>query len=170
MKTLFRYASSFVAPIVICLLFPYWIVRSGGQTIAGALQGAPALRLVAGGAITAAALTLFILTVRMFILIGKGTIMPWDPTRHLITGSLYAHVRNPMILSVLSFILGEAILFASAWIALEAAVFYGVNSIYFIFSEEPGLEKRFGGEYTEYKKNVPRWVPRLKPWQPSGTE
>ena len=35
-----------------------------------------------------------------------------------------------------------------------------------ITSEEPGLEKRFGAEYVEYKRNVPRWIPRLKPWRP----
>jgi protein-S-isoprenylcysteine O-methyltransferase Ste14 len=32
--------------------------------------------------------------------------------------------------------------------------------------EEPGLEKRFGSEYIDYKKNVPRWIPRLKPFIP----
>ncbi|MBT5920444.1 MAG: isoprenylcysteine carboxylmethyltransferase family protein, partial [Alphaproteobacteria bacterium] len=33
-------------------------------------------------------------------------------------------------------------------------------------SEEPGLEKRFGETYVRYKENVPRWIPRLTPWQP----
>jgi len=168
MKNFLRYASSFIAPIVMCLLLPYWIVRSGGHTIAGSLQDAAVLRLLAGGAVTAVGLTLFVLTVRMFILIGRGTIMPWDPTRHLITGGLYAHVRNPMILSVLIVLLGEALLFASSWIALEAGLFFVINSLYFGYSEEPGLEKRFGEEYKEYKKHVPRWIPRRTPWKPRG--
>ncbi len=51
---------------------------------------------------------MFITCVRMFILIGQGTIMPWDPTRKLITGSLYGRVRNPMILSVIIIVAGEA--------------------------------------------------------------
>jgi protein-S-isoprenylcysteine O-methyltransferase Ste14 len=58
------------------------------------------------------------------------------------------------------------LLFASYGIALLAIFFFVLNTVYFIFSEEPGLERRFGSEYNEYKKNVPRWIPRLKPWRP----
>jgi protein-S-isoprenylcysteine O-methyltransferase Ste14 len=47
-----------------------------------------------------------------------------------------------------------------------AILVFIINTVYFIFSEEPGLQKRFGEEYVEYKKNVPRWIPRLKPWKP----
>ena len=61
-----------------------------------------------------------VLTMRMFVLIGKGTIMSWDPTRKLITGSLYGHVRNPMILSLLITLTGETILFTSKGIAILA--------------------------------------------------
>jgi protein-S-isoprenylcysteine O-methyltransferase Ste14 len=38
--------------------------------------------------------------------------------------------------------------------------------------EEPGLRARFGDEYREYCRYVPRVVPRLRPWTgspPSGT-
>jgi hypothetical protein len=27
------------------------------------------------------------------------------------------------------------------------------------------LERRFGDDYILYKKNVPRWIPRLNPWK-----
>ena len=30
--------------------------------------------------------------------------------------------------------------------------------------EEPTLARRFGAEYEEYCRNVPRWLPRLRPW------
>jgi protein-S-isoprenylcysteine O-methyltransferase Ste14 len=71
-----------------------------------------------------------------------------------------------MILSVILVVLGEAFLFASIWIGAMAVFFYLLNTVYFVFSEEPGLEKRFGEEYLEYKRNVPRWIPRLRPWKP----
>jgi protein-S-isoprenylcysteine O-methyltransferase Ste14 len=122
---------------------------------------------VLGGLIVLAGLVGFVLAVRMLILIGNGTIMPWDPTRRLVTGSLYAYVRNPMILSVLGMVAGEALLFGSEWLGLAAALFFAVNHVYFIFLEEPGLEKRFGQEYVEYRQNVPRWLPCLKPWKPA---
>jgi protein-S-isoprenylcysteine O-methyltransferase Ste14 len=121
--------------------------------------------LIIGLIISVIGLILLIGTIRLFILIGNGTIMPWDPTRKLIIVSLYRHVRNPMILSLIIVQVGEAILFASYGIALLAGLNFVINTVYFIFSEEPGLEKRFGKEYAEYKKNVPRWIPRLKPWQ-----
>lgn len=44
--------------------------------------------------------------------------------------------------------------------------FFTLNHFYFIFHKEPGLAKRFGEEYEEYCRNVPRWIPRWKPWQP----
>jgi protein-S-isoprenylcysteine O-methyltransferase Ste14 len=62
-------------------------------------------------------------------------------------------------------LVGESIMFASYGIALFATLNFVINTIYFIFSEEPGLEKRFGEEYVEYKKNVPRWVPRFRRWR-----
>ena len=122
--------------------------------------------LILGLAIIVIGLVLFIATVRMFVLIGNGTIMPWDPTRKLIVASLYCYVRNPMILSLIILQIGEAVLFASYGIAALALFNFILNTIYFILSEEPGLEKRFGHEYVEYKKNVPRWIPRFKPWRP----
>ena len=40
--------------------------------------------------------------------------------------------------------------------------------------EEQWLIDRFGDSYREYRRNVPRWVPRLTPWEPerqlTGTE
>jgi protein-S-isoprenylcysteine O-methyltransferase Ste14 len=65
---------------------------------------------------------------------------------------------------------GEAILFASPWLALIALLFFAINHVYFIISEEPGLDKRFEQAYREYKKNVPRWIPRLKPWKPDRNQ
>lgn len=36
--------------------------------------------------------------------------------------------------------------------------------------EEPGLERRFGAAYRLYRRIVPRWIPRLRPWVPSPTK
>jgi protein-S-isoprenylcysteine O-methyltransferase Ste14 len=69
-----------------------------------------------------------------------------------------------MISGVLMTLLGESVVFGSIGIFIWFLLFFIINHIYFIYSEEPGLERRFGQEYLEYKKNVPRWVPRLRPW------
>jgi protein-S-isoprenylcysteine O-methyltransferase Ste14 len=165
MKNGLRHLSSFAAPVVVCLVIPYLIIRSEQRSPVPQVTASIGL-FIPGLLVCVAGLAFFITCVRMFILIGNGTIMPWDPTRKLITASLYGYVRNPMILSVIIIVIGEALLFASYGIALLAIFFFVLNTVYFIFSEEPGLGKRFGAEYNEYKKNVPRWIPRLKPWRP----
>lgn len=112
-------------------------------------------------------LYLLVITIRSFILIGRGTLAPWDPTKKLVVSGPYAYVRNPMISGVLAILLGESLLFLSwkifAWFVLT----FLINDLYFRLSEEPGLLARFGKEYEEYKRNVPRWIPRLKPWEPA---
>jgi protein-S-isoprenylcysteine O-methyltransferase Ste14 len=166
LKNILRHISSFIAPIVMSFVLPYLIVWFEHQSPIPSVT--PLIGLfVVGLVISLVGFVLFIATIRMFIMIGNGTIMPWDPTRKLIVASLYSHVRNPMILSLIILQVGEAVLFASYGIAILAALNFVINTVYFIFSEEPGLEKRFGAEYIEYKQNVPRWIPRLKPWRPT---
>lgn len=105
---------------------------------------------------------LFGWTLYLFFIRGKGTLAPWDPPKHLVVTGPYRHVRNPMISGVLSLLIGQALVLPSLNIAAWAAIFFVVNTFYFRFSEEPGLEKRFGEEYRIYKQHVRRWVPRGK--------
>jgi len=96
----------------------------------------------------------------LFARIGEGTLAPWDPTRRLVAVGPYAYVRNPMISGVAAMLTGEALLFRSLALAGWAAAFIAVNHAYFLLAEEPGLERRFGAAYAEYKQRVPRWLPR----------
>ena len=50
------------------------------------------------------------------------------------------------------------------------AIFSAIQLVYIRFVEEPGLERRFGEPYREYKLHVRAWIPRLRPWRgdPSG--
>ena len=103
---------------------------------------------------------LFAVTVYLFHIDGQGTLAPWSPTQKLVVRGPYKLVQNPMITGVLAILLGESLLLGSFVLGLWAATFFGVNHIYFILSEEPGLKKRFGGEYETYMNNVPRWFPK----------
>ena len=76
-----------------------------------------------------------------------------------------------MITGALLLLLAEALFFLSWPLAAWMILFFVGNAIYFPFVEEKGLEKRFGDPYLKYKASVPRWIPRLKPWEmPEGGE
>jgi protein-S-isoprenylcysteine O-methyltransferase Ste14 len=95
---------------------------------------------------------------------GKGTAAPWAPPKFLVIAGPYKYVRNPMIISVLMMLAGEALLLNSIHIFWLLMLFLFANMIYFPCFEEKGLEERFGTGYLEYKHNVPRWIPRITPW------
>ena len=123
-----------------------------------------ALGIVAGSVLIVLGLYLLISTIRLFAVLGRGTLAPWEPPKKLVVAGVYRHLRNPMIGGVLAVLLGEAVLFGSGAVLVWCVLFFLGNNIYFRLFEEPDLVKRFGDEYIEYRRNVPSWLPRLKPW------
>src|SRR4051794_27204875 len=93
-----------------------------------------------------------------------GTPAPPMPTAHLVVVGPYRYVRNPMYLAVLAIILGQALLFRSAGTLLYAVVVLLAVVAFVRLYEEPTLEGEYGDEYREYRRNVRRWVPRVRPW------
>ena len=75
-----------------------------------------------------------------------------------------------MIIGVILILLGEAFIFRSGNLLIFMFFFVGLNHFYFVFKEEPDLVKRFGEEYKDYCKHVPRWIPRLKGWRPEDKD
>jgi protein-S-isoprenylcysteine O-methyltransferase Ste14 len=122
------------------------------------------LPAIAGAALIAGGLVLMYSTISLFARVGSGTLAPWDPTQRLVVLGPYRHVRNPMISGVMSILLGEGLLLGSPGILAWFLVFAVLNAIFIPLFEEPDLARRFGNEYLEYSRNVPRWVPRLRPW------
>ncbi len=118
----------------------------------------------AGTGVFLAGLALFAWCVVLFARVGRGTLAPWDPTRRLVAAGPYRHVRNPMITGVALMLAGEALLWRSGVLGVWLGAFFLINHTYFLLSEEPGMEKRFGDDYRAYRRNVPRWIPRLRPW------
>jgi protein-S-isoprenylcysteine O-methyltransferase Ste14 len=164
-ESLINQIKSFILPFTVLIIIPAGILWATGFRIGWGL-GWPwdAVAVLAGSVLIGNGLYYLFMTIWLFINIGKGTLAPWSPTKKLVIIGPYRHVRNPMIASVIIILLGESIAFGSTWIFLWFLLFFGINHIYFVNSEEPALEKRFGGEYLIYKKNVPRWIPRLRPW------
>ena len=153
MITIVRNIVSFVLPIMVLIIVPLWIEND--RTIYFGFS------LICGLFLIVLGLVVMILTISSFIRIGKGTLAPWSPTKKLVIKGLYRYVRNPMILGVLTVLLGEALTVRSRDILIWAGAFFIINTIYFIIYEEPNLEHRFGNEYRKYKKHVSRWWPRV---------
>jgi protein-S-isoprenylcysteine O-methyltransferase Ste14 len=127
---------------------------------------------VLGGVLICLGLVLMVATIRLFMTVGKGTLAPWNPPQRLVARGVYRYVRNPMISGACCLLLGEAVLTASLPLLGLFALAVIVNVVYIPLSEEPGLAKRFRDDYFTYKQNVPRWIPRLKPWRtdPPGND
>jgi protein-S-isoprenylcysteine O-methyltransferase Ste14 len=101
-----------------------------------------------------------------FVREGRGTPAPVAPTERLVVGGLYRHVRNPMYLAVEAAILGQALLLGRSVLLAYAGVITVAFWSFVRLYEEPTLARRFGEEYEAYRRAVPAWWPRLRPWRP----
>lgn len=145
-------------PFMVAVVVPTWLLQAYPRAeVFWGLRGVGAGVLLLG-------LGLFVWCVALFARVGKGTLAPWDPTKNMVAVGPYQYVRNPMISGVALILIGEALFWGSVAAGVWAGAFILVNHLYFLLSEEPGLEKRFGEGYRQYKANVPRWIPRLTPW------
>ena len=93
-----------------------------------------------------------------------GTPAPPVPTAHLVVVGPYRYVRNPMYESVLAIVLGQALLFASWATVLYGSILFIAVVLFVRYYEQPTLEREYGEEYREYRRNVRGWVPRMRPW------
>jgi len=98
-----------------------------------------------------------------FAVRGRGTPAPIAPTKYLVTTALHRYVRNPMYLGVALAILGEAAIFRSLHLVIYAGVMLLIAHVFVLTYEEPTLAQHFGESYEEYRRTVPRWIPRLRP-------
>jgi len=121
---------------------------------------------IAGTAVLLCGLATLLVAFGDFVVHGIGTPAPIAPTRHLVVTGPYRYVRNPMYLAVLAMIIGQVIaLGRPALLAYAAAVGLAVGA-FVLGYEEPTLRRQFGVQYDSYRRAVPRWLPRVRPWNP----
>jgi protein-S-isoprenylcysteine O-methyltransferase Ste14 len=167
MLTILRHTLSILLlPFLVVVIMPAWLLTTFASNDSRWLEGSVIewLARSAGVLLILIGLGLFSWCVSLFARVGKGTLAPWDPTRKLVAVGPYRFVRNPMISGVAAMLIGQALLWGSWLVGVWSGVFVLLNHTYFVLSEEPGLEARFGEAYRRYKANVPRWLPRLRPW------
>ena len=155
-----------VAPGVVAGLVPWWI---SGWHMRPPLLGWYSLRVVGIVLIALGAPVLLDSFVR-FALEGRGTPAPVLPTEHLVVTGLYRFVRNPMYVGVLSVIVGQGLLLGDTRVLGYGAVVWLAFFLFVIGYEEPTLRRTFGEEYERFCANVPRCIPRLRPWRGDGSD
>lgn len=99
---------------------------------------------------------------------GRGTPAPFAPPQRLVVVGFYRYVRNPMYVGFVAgwiglwIVFGRASLTAILWFAAALVALH----LFVILYEERSLRSKFGADYDEYRRNVPRWIPRLTAWNP----
>lgn len=147
-----------IAPGVVAGLVPWSLTGWHAES-------SPMPLRVAGGVLIVIGMSFLLHAFARFVVEGLGTPAPVAPTRRLVVGGAYRHVRNPMYLAVGATIAGQALLLGRAGLLAYAAAF-GVIVFAFVRAyEEPTLSRQFGRSYDEYRRGVPGWIPRLTAWR-----
>lgn len=148
------------APCVVAGLVPWLLSR---WRLGGSPWWLPAR--VIGTALVLAGLVVLVRAFARFVLEGRGTPAPVAPTETLVVGGEYRYVRNPMYVAVEALIVGQALLFVSVSVLVYAVLSWAVMAAFVRYYEEPTLTARYGEPYLRYRRSVPAWLPRLRPWQ-----
>jgi protein-S-isoprenylcysteine O-methyltransferase Ste14 len=149
----------FGGPGFVLVYIPYWLTRFRVPV------GEPLWQIVLAAALIAAGTAPLFESMKRFVIVGRGTLVPAVPTVRLVVSGFYRRVRNPMYTGLLVVLAGEAILFESRDLVLYIAAIWLGTHLFVCFYEEPTLTRRYGVEYLRFKKHVPRWIPRLRPWR-----
>jgi protein-S-isoprenylcysteine O-methyltransferase Ste14 len=151
-----------VVPGTVAGLIPYLIVSRGGAGIAPPWSPPQIMGLAA----ILAGTTILVWCVWDFAASGRGTLAPVDPPKELVVRGPYRYVRNPMYLGVLVLLLGQAAFFQSITLLQYTGAWFIVVCLIVLGYEEPALRRRFGDQYEQYCRAVPRWLPT----RPAGTQ
>ncbi len=147
-----------VAPGVMAGLVP-WLLTGWSST------DPPLVVAALGALLVVAGVAVVVLAFARFVLEGRGTPAPIAPTDTLVVGGLYRHVRNPMYVAVTTIIVGQALLLGRPVLLVYAVAFWALVAAFVHGYEEPTLSAQYGEQYAAYRRAVPAWVPRLRPWR-----
>jgi protein-S-isoprenylcysteine O-methyltransferase Ste14 len=139
----------------------YFVVIPAVLLVLTEARAWPAWRIpggrIVGACLATAGLGLVGYCNHLFTRIGRGSIVPIDPTRQLVVVGPYRYSRNPVFVGYLAMLSGMFLASgAAALLAYTVAFFFYLE--FFIRREEPDLLARFGDEYHRYMESVPRWV------------
>ena len=139
-------------PTIVAGLVPWLLTRWDTDEQPAAPRVLGVVLLIAGG-------TLVLETTARFALHGRGTPAPWAPPERFVERGSYRFVRSPMYIGVLLLIVGQGLLLGREVLYVWAGAAWLMFTAFLAFYEEPGLRRRFGAGYDDYRRRVNRWLP-----------
>lgn len=101
--------------------------------------------------------------VQEFAVRGRGTPVPFDPPKRLVSSGPYAYVRNPMQLSSAVALIGWGALLQSWWVAAAGAMAAIYSAGFATGDERMDLERRSAVGWQVFSRRVRPWIPRWRP-------
>ena len=132
------------------------------ETLLHSLSSAALSMKIVAGVLAILAAIPALLAVKEFVTVGKGTPVPMDAPKVLVTTGIYRWIRNPMQFGMTSLLIIEAVLLWNPWIALSALSIVTYSIGFARWSEEADMERRFGQDWLDYRKRVPAWRFRFR--------
>jgi protein-S-isoprenylcysteine O-methyltransferase Ste14 len=102
--------------------------------------------------------------VQEFATRGGGTPVPFDPPQRLVTSGIYSYVANPMQLSAVLLLLVLGFELRNMWVSAAGVMAHLYSAGFAGWDEHDDLRRRFGSDWELFRRNVPRWRPRYRPW------
>ncbi|MDA8354362.1 MAG: isoprenylcysteine carboxylmethyltransferase family protein [Firmicutes bacterium] len=149
-----------VGPGIVAGLIPWWIT---GWQMEEPLPFWGPLRVI-GVLMLLAGVSVLIQAFVRFVVEGLGTPVPIAPPSRLVVGGMYRYVRNPMYVALIWVVVGQALILGQLPLLLYGAAFLLISATFVRWYEEPKLKRQFGADYEVYRRAVPAWWPRLRPW------
>ena len=80
----------------------------------------------------------------------------------LVQAGPYAFVRHPIYTSMLGMVLGTGLIITPWLLLLAALLIFAMGTEVRVRIEDKLLASHFGDQFTNYKQNVPAYIPRLR--------
>ena len=143
-----------LVPLVVGVWIPQRMIANPGVAVAIAWR-------VVGGLLFVVGVIGYCWCAALFVR-AQGTPAPIFPTKEAVVSGPYRINRNPMYTSVLAVVFGQALYYQSRRVAVYGAFLAACFHLFVVLYEERDLRARFDGQYEEFCRRVPRWVPRLR--------
>jgi protein-S-isoprenylcysteine O-methyltransferase Ste14 len=95
---------------------------------------------------------------------GKGTPLPFDAPRRLVTSGPYAWLRNPMMTALVISTIGAGVASGSLLVDGYALLLALGWQVMLASAGDRDLERAFGREYEAWRRSVRLWLPMRRPF------